>query len=191
MFVSKLRGGKSHRNKFQVESLEQRQLLSTVALLSGLGTQYPDASVQTYVLEDYNEDGTVNALDFSLLASEYGATLSPITTLATKLLKLEGAFSGHYTSTTTGTHAITFDITSCTHTGHFTGTAEFTNDQGKFPATVKGAISASHHIDLSYSGADFSGTMTGNATHTNGSFSGDYANTTGPVSHGTYHVAKA
>jgi hypothetical protein len=46
-------------------------------------------------------------------------------------------------------------------------------------------------VDLSYTGYGFSGTMTGNATHSNGSFSGDYANSTGPVSNGTYHVAKA
>ena len=141
-----------------------------------------------WTTNDFNYDGVVNVLDFDALAASFN---SGFVTESVKIVKLEGSFAGHYVDNLTGEHVLSFDITHCTHTGHFTGTATFTNSKGKFPSDVTGVIRSNHHLDLTFVGTGFSGSMTGIASHTGGSFGGDFKSITDGVhSSGTYKVAK-
>jgi hypothetical protein len=160
-------------HSFHIEQLETRRLLS--------------ASVVSLIGLDDGGDVVDRHDPPTALSASVSASIEP---LAAKIVKLEGTFNGHYFSTTTGEHPLKFSITHCTHTGHFVGVATFTNAAGKFPADVTGVIRSNFHLDLTFIGSGFQGTMTGISTHTGGAFSGDYTVTGDVTGHGTYKVAK-
>jgi len=114
----------------------------------------------------------------------------PMAAEATSIVRIRGTFTGKYVIGGKK-EPLVFDVTKCTHTGHFTGTVTFTLGSKNYPATLKGVIHSNLHLDITFSGDGFSGSMTGIASHTGGSFAGDYTVTGGLNTTGTYKAAKA
>lgn len=150
-----------------VESLEGRRLMSA----SSIGADVLDL------------DASGNAQDFVPMN---------FVTESTKLLKIEGTFVGHYISNNYPKNTLTFYITKCTHTGHFTGSVAIDSQIGTLMGSVSGKVLASKHVSISVSGKAINGTFTGTASHTGGSFYGSYSvSGKGFSDTGTYHVGKA
>jgi hypothetical protein len=115
---------------------------------------------------------------------------TPMAAESTSIVRIRGIYSGKYNIKGVK-EPLTFEVTKCTHTGHFTGTVQFTLGSHNYIATLKGVIRSNLHLDISFNGGSFTGTMTGIASHTGGSFAGDYTVTGAINTSGTYHAAKA
>ena len=133
----------------------------------------------------------VLGLDDSAGARSFAASGLVVQSVA--LVKIEGTFSGHYVSSNYGKNTLTFVITHDTHTGHFVGTLTVATPGGTLTGSAKGVIRTDKHVSISISGPQITGTFTGNASHTGGSFYGSYSVKVGGKinDQGTYHVGKA
>lgn len=151
----------------RVESLEGRRLFSA-------------SSVSADVL---GLDEPANTQDFAALN---------FVTESTKLVKIEGTYVGHIQSEHYGKGTATFNITHDTHTGHFVGSVQLTASGSTIVLSVSGKILSSHHVSIAVSsGSKESGTFSGTASHTGGSFYGSYSISGVINDTGTYHVGKA
>jgi hypothetical protein len=76
---------------------------------------------------------------------------------------------GSYTSTA-GKFPMTLTVLSHTHTGHFSGNANFSLATGTFT----GKVMSNLHVHIDFAGKKFSGTLTGTTTHSGGQIIGSF-----------------
>jgi hypothetical protein len=117
------------------------------------------------------------------------AVVAPATA---KLVKIEGAYVGHYVGKKLGKNPIEFQITHFTHTGHFKGNVFIASKSGDTEATItSGVVHSNRHVDIVYANNILSGTFVGIASHTGGSFNGHFTVTGSVKDSGTFNAGKS
>src|SRR5689334_12790793 len=88
--------------------------------------------------------------------------------------KLHGTYSGTYTKSG-HSYTFTLKVSQFTHTGHFSGTLTVAGTPvGSVTAALSGRITPTRQFFINFSGTGFSGTLTGQASHTGGHLKGTY-----------------